>query len=274
MVSASFLHLTNPLVTSTQLAKCEDRSGSETSSIHFFQSLLTQSAGVLLRLPQDVIATSLVLLQRYRIANTTFTSTPKAISSAIIYLAAKLSFTPLSPRSVINVYAYLTSPSASPLWFINPKGPSQSSDPREYYVSEGTYEREKQRLFSTETQVLATLGFETHVALPHLSALTYIQALLGEPSPKLSQRVFEHLNGGLLSPQMLYLTHQPNALAVAAIYLASRETGAKLVEENWWEVFDVDREDLGFLVLAFGSLTNFAEAEKEKWRGRVVPLAF
>jgi cyclin L len=68
-----------------------------------------------------------------------------------------------------------------------------------------------------------------------------------------------------LSPQLLYLTHQPNALAVAAIYLAAKEVDVKLVDGNWWEVFDVEREDLGFLVLAFGSLEGFAAAEKEKW---------
>ena len=94
--------------------------------------------------------------------------------------------------------------------------------------------------------------------------MTYLQAL-GVSSKKLANPVLEHLNGGLLSPQMLYLTHQPNALAVAAIYLAAKEVGVKLVDGNWWEVFDVEREDLGFLVLAFGSLKGFAVLEKEKW---------
>jgi hypothetical protein len=138
--------------------------------------------------------------------------------------------------------------------------------PTEYFVSEGTYEREKQRLFFCESMILVGNGFDTKVALPHVLGLTYIQALGVSWSNKdLAQRVFEHLNAGLLSPQLLYLTHQPNALAVGAIYLAAREVGVKLVEQNWWEVFDVDREDLGFLVLAYGSVANFARAELEKW---------
>ena len=102
-------------------------------------------------------------------------------------------------------------------------------------------------------------------------ALTYLQAL-GASNRKLAGRVLEHLNGALLSPQTLYLTHHPNALAVAAIYLAARDTGTKLADGNWWEVFDVDREDLGFLVLAYSSLENYAESEKVKWQGRKVPL--
>lgn len=122
-----------------------------------------------------------------------------------------------------------------------------------------------------ESTILRTLGFQTHVALPHTIALTYLQTL-GTTSSAVSKRVFEHLNAALFSPQLLYLTHQPNALAVAAIYLAAREKGAKLVDNEWWEVFDVDREELGFLVVALTSMENFAVAEDEKWQGRPVPM--
>ena len=132
-------------------------------------------------------------------------------------------------------------------------------------MSEGTYERERDRLLACESVILASIGFNTHAVLPHSLALTYLQTL-GVTTADLATRVLEHLNGALLSPQFLYLTHQPNALAVAAIYLAAKETGVKLVDGNWWEVLDVGREDLGFLVLAMGSLTGFAEAEKEKWK--------
>lgn len=64
----SLEHLTNPLVTAEQLYSLQDddRSGSENGqSLRYAQALLTQAAGVLLRLPQEVVATSLVLLQRF-----------------------------------------------------------------------------------------------------------------------------------------------------------------------------------------------------------------
>ena len=169
-----------------------------------------------------------------------------------------------------NVYAYLVSPS-SPLWLTNSVHRSEPVDPRTFYVSEGAYEKEKQKIFTAESIILSSIGFDTRVVLPHKMALTYLQAL-GVSKPRLAARVLEHLNSGLLSPQMLYLTHQPNALAGAAIYLAARETDTKLVDGNWWEVFDVDREDLGFLVLAYSSLPGFVEAEKEKWEKQAVPL--
>jgi len=188
----------------------------------------------------------------------------KSTSAAALYLTAKLSFTPVSPRSTCNVYAYLMSP-ASPLWFISSGNHPIKATPEDYFVSEGTYERERQALFAEEQDILGAIGFDTHVALPHTIALTYLQAL-GATNKRLTGRVLEHLNGALLSPQILYLTHQPNALAAAAIYLAARETGTKLVDDNWWDVFDVDREDLGFLVHAYNSLEGFVEAEKRKPR--------
>ncbi|OAP61384.1 hypothetical protein AYL99_03587 [Fonsecaea erecta] len=266
-------HLSNPLATSAQLLKLKNTDDDEDTTTWFPQFMLTSGAGILLRLSQEVIAHAIVLLQRFLVSSTSNERrkfNAKNYSAAAIYLAAKISATPVSPRSVINVYAYLTS-EASPLRFINLAGPPTDVKPQSYFVSEGGYERERQRLFVCESMILVGLGFDTRVALPYNLAFTYMQAL-GVANTKLSQRVLEHLNAGLLSPQLLHLTHQPNALAVGAIYLAARETGVKLVERNWWEVFDVDREDLGFLVLSYGSMANFAQAEMDKWKDGPLPF--
>lgn len=175
------------------------------------------------------------------------------------------------------------------------------------YVAEGAYRSFVRRVLVAEADVLAAVGFDTHVALPHPLAITYLQALdfLGfdepdeeldldamdedggeatarqQPRPRsrrrLASAVVAHLNGALLSPQLLYLTHQPHALAVAAIYCAARAEGAKMPYSTapssprsdedgadpplseWWEVFDVDREELGFLVMAMRSVAPWAE---------------
>ncbi|KAJ9604013.1 hypothetical protein H2200_011535 [Cladophialophora chaetospira] len=266
-------HLRNPIVTAEQLMKLKASDDDQIASVRFAQFQLTSSAGILLRLTQDIIARAIVLLQRFLVSSRSEDRKGfghKTYSAASIYLAAKTSPTPVSARSVINVYAYLTS-KASLLKFVQPASDRGSTGPTEYYVSEGSYERERQQLFICESMILAGIGFDTQVALPYTLSLTYMQAL-GVSSSKLAQRVFEHLNAGLLSPQLLYLTHQPNALAVGAIYLAARESGVKLVEQNWWEVFDVDREDLGFLVLSYGSIANFATAEREKWKSKPLIL--
>lgn len=45
-----------------------------------------------------------------------------------------------------------------------------------------------------------------------------------------------------------------------------------LPDVEWWEVFDVDREELGFLVVALTSVEGFAAQEREVWARRKVPL--
>ncbi|EER27217.1 hypothetical protein CPC735_025530 [Coccidioides posadasii C735 delta SOWgp] len=236
--------LSNSLATPTQLATSSSSldgiPADLETSIRYAGVRLTQAAGVLLRLPQDIISQAIVFFTRFWIG-------PEGGSLAIH--GAK----------------------SSPLRFVNPAGPPPRADPENYYVSEGTYQSERVALMKMESAILRTLGFDTHVAIPHPIAFTYLQTL-GSSTPAAVKRTIEHLNTALLSPQLLYVTHQPNAIAVAAIYLAARETGVKLVDCEWWEVFDVDREELGFLVVAMRSMEAFAQAEEEKWNGRPLPL--
>jgi hypothetical protein len=192
-------------------------------------------------------------------------------------LTAKISFLPQSPRSVLNVYAYLLSEDSAFISLFRDNAEAKV-EPELYYLSEGSYQSLRNTLLSTESLILRSLSFTTRVSLPHHLALTYLQTLGALPSvatptsTALAQRTLAHLNTALLSPQLLYLTHQPPALAVAAIYLAAKEVGVKLVRTDWWEVFDVDREELGFLVVGMGSMVGWAEAEKQKWGGRRFPL--
>lgn len=95
--------------------------------------------------------------------------------------------------------------------------------------------------------------------------MTYLQALdfCNYPKDGISKRTVEYLNTALLSPQLLYLTHQPNMLAVAAIYNAAKDVGATMPECEWWEVFDVEREELGFLVVAMRSLEGWVRKHRD-----------
>jgi cyclin L len=154
----------------------------------------------------------------------------------------------------------------------------KNHNPDQYYVSDGTHYARQTRLIFTEAEILKTLGFDTTVVLPYTLCITYLQTLdvfqiegRGTAS-KLTKRAFALLNSSLHNPQLVYLTHQPAELACAAIYLAAREVGVKLPEEEWWEVFDTDRETLGFLVVAMRSMEGFVSAEKEKWIGSIGPV--
>jgi hypothetical protein len=167
---------------------------------------------------------------------------------------------PRSPRDVSHVFAYLLSPSSSLF-----RNTPPNNDPSSYYLSEPAYQAFHSRILNLEARILYALGFDTHVSLPHPLAVTYLQALefMGHPKEKISPRVVQYLNTALLSPQLLYLTHQPNALAVAAIYNAAKDVGAKMPECEWWEIFDVEREELGFLVVGMRSLEGWARKMRE-----------
>lgn len=268
-------HLSNPLVTVSQLiqgASLNNEIPQELQeSIRFYTARLTQAAGILLRLSQDITAQANVLLFRYWAEVGLMKNEFSEVSAAVIYLTAKVSASPRALRGITNVYAYLLS-SNSVLSLPQLETSSlPKPDPKCYYLSESTYVAKRTRIIHLEGQILNALGFHTHVALPHTLAITYLQILdVFESVNKnighnVAQRTIAHLNSALLNPQTLYLTHQPCQLATAAIFVAAREIGVALPSCAWWEVFDCEREDLGFLAVALGSLEPLVEREVSRW---------
>jgi hypothetical protein len=193
------------------------------------------------------------------------------VAAAAVYLIAKPSATPVTPRQLLTTFHFLTSFGPGPLAAAEHVVDTLSSR----HISEGQYEIQKQTLYAIEAHILRVIGFQTHIALPHTLCINYLQTLevfQAGDGPTVAKAAFAHLNSALLSPQLLYLTHQPSALATAAIYLAAREVGVKLPEVEWWEIFDLDREELGFLVVAFRSIEGFALEERRKWSEKRPPM--
>ncbi|KJK80410.1 hypothetical protein H634G_04649 [Metarhizium anisopliae BRIP 53293] len=258
-------HLANPLATTSQLYQHTILSSLPQDlqeSIFIATQCLTQAAGQLLDLPQSVTARANVILARYWLVDSPMAHEFSDASAAAIYLVAKVGPIPRSPRDVSNVYAYLLSSSST----LFKTGHVPKDDPKTYYQSEADYFSFQNRLLALESRILYALTFNTHAALPHALAITYLQTMdfLSQPKSSISRKTIQHLNTALLSPQMLYLTHQPNALATAAIYNAARDVGAKMPDCDWWEVFDVDREELGFLVVGMRSVEGWFRQRKEE----------
>ncbi|KAF5123527.1 putative cyclin-L1-like protein [Metarhizium anisopliae] len=258
-------HLANPLATTSQLYQHTVLSSLPQDlqeSIFIATQCLTQAAGQLLDLPQSVTARANVILARYWLVDSPMAHEFSDASAAAIYLVAKVGPIPRSPRDVSNVYAYLLSSSST----LFKTGHVPKNDPKTYYQSEADYFSFQNRLLALESRILYALTFNTHAALPHALAITYLQTMdfLSQPKSSISRKTIQHLNTALLSPQMLYLTHQPNALATAAIYNAARDVGAKMPDCDWWEVFDVDREELGFLVVGMRSVEGWFRQRKEE----------
>ncbi|KAI2620013.1 cyclin-like protein [Hypoxylon sp. NC1633] len=286
-------HMTNPLATVDQLYQRTSFSALpvDLQDIIFYATqCLTQAAGILLRLPQSVTAQASVVLARYWLVESPLSYEFSDVSAAALFLVAKLSAHPCPPRDVCNVYVYLLS-SSSPIFKgggdnssnSNSNSTSTAGDAdaekkqalptdaqkESYHLTEPSYAAARSRMLALESRILRALSFDTHVALPHALAVTYLQALdfLGvEPRALVAGRAIAYLNTALLSPQLLYLTHQPPALAVAAVYAAARDVdGARMPRCAWWEVFDVDREELGFLVLGMRSLEGWVRVQRERY---------
>ncbi|THY01830.1 hypothetical protein D6D03_05492 [Aureobasidium pullulans] len=271
-------HITNPLATPYQLqntASQLDRiPGDLEVSIRFEGSRLIQAAGVLLHLPQELIAEAIIIYARFWLGpegGSLAEYHAKDAIAASVYLVTKPSAHPVSPRRLLSVLAYLNK--------VRPSLDIESASkvaPEDCFLSEGSYQDGRLALIHTEAQMLRILGYQTHVSLPYAICINYLQALdvftTTENGQALAKKAFAHLNSALFSPQLLYLTHQPPSLATAAIYLAAKEIGVKLPGEEWWEVFDVDREELGFLVVALISMEGFIAEETQKWSKTKVPL--
>lgn len=294
MVSTTGLsHLTNPIATATQLQISSSQINGVPEdlerSIKYEGARLIQAAGLLLRLPQDLIAEAIILFYRFwvgpeggslleygakvftpQITRLKEVLTGQDVVAASLYMVTKPSAHPVAPRQLLSVLGYLEK--------LRPNSDAELIDmnPEQCFLSEGSYQDGRMSLVRTEGQVLRILGYQTHVALPYTLCINYLQALdvfnTSTNGQALSRRAFAHLNTALLSPQLLYLTHQPCALATASIYLAAKETDVKLPADEWWEVFDVDREELGFLVVALTSMTGFAKDEKSRWSRKPVPM--
>ncbi|KAK5128464.1 hypothetical protein LTR85_003132 [Meristemomyces frigidus] len=271
-------HLNNPLATSLQLGTSSSQLDGVLNdmedSVRYQTARLIQVAGILLRLPQEIVAQAIVVLQRFWVGpdgGSMLEYDPKDAAAAALYLSAKPSGSAVSPRQLLTVFEYLFATKGD----FGAAAASIGELKTEWRLSEGDYEAHRDRLYKTESYMLRVLGFQTHVALPYTLCVNYLQALevfQTSEGSMVAKRAFAHLTSALLSPQLLYLTHQPSALATASIYLAAREVDVKLPEVEWWEVFDVDREELGFLVVAFTSLQGFAIEENRKWGRRKVPL--
>lgn len=193
---------------------------------------------------------------------------------ASIFLSSKLTENPTRARDIINVTAYLLNvPTTLP---VSPPPARRRPDdedseppappPEKYHVSEQSYFDQRSRFLAVEMEILKACGFQTHLSLPYTLVINYIQTL-SVLSPEIVKRAFGYLNDALLSPRLLYLTHQPNALAVAAVYLGARDCGVKLPPQ-WWDIFDCEWEELRFLAVGMKAVEEFVKDQIALWKGK------
>ncbi|KAK9381680.1 uncharacterized protein V2V93DRAFT_367575 [Kockiozyma suomiensis] len=247
----------NALATAEQILISNTRgaSASLVSRLHYTGGSVAQVAGAILGLEAPVIATGLVLFHRFHLLAGFLEHSIKDTVAGCLFIAVKLCETPKTAQSIAAaVEAACEDPLATgskPISRRNAK----------YYNNE-----KLNTIYTTELQILTTLAFDTHVVVPYSLCLEYLSALkISDVSDReiLANRAWGYLNDSM--KVKISILHQPNAIAVTALWLAAREADIEILEgERWWMIFDVDTEDMGHIVLLLRECKAIAIGERER----------
>ncbi|KAJ1733807.1 hypothetical protein LPJ72_002676 [Coemansia sp. Benny D160-2] len=254
-MSVSSLSLRNPLLTPAQISA----SPSETlglpaeleAEMRAYGCHLIEAAGIVLRVPQVVMACAQILFQRfYYVASFQDFSLRSTVLGAL-FLACKVEESPQSIRNIINVVDILVK---------RDRGyPEIVADG---YDSE-FYERKNEMVIS-ELQILRRLGFNVQVELPYGLLVNYLRSLELTDHPRLPQLAWNYLNDLLRTPT--YLCFQPETIACGVIYLAAYECDVPLpTSPPWWTIFDANGQDV--VMVAKATIAIYLHRPS-----RVVPL--
>ncbi|KAJ2653129.1 hypothetical protein IWW40_000783 [Coemansia sp. RSA 1250] len=228
------LSLRNPLATPDQLAASPSLQHGITTELETdmraYGCHLIQSAGTVLRVPQPVMATAQVLLQRfYCLAS--FQDFPlRSTVLGALFLACKVEESPQTIRNIINVVDIIIKRDRG-----YPETVTDGYD-SEYYEL-------KNETVMGEIQILRRLAFNVQVELPYGLLVNYLRSLELTDQTQVPQLAWNYLNDLLRTP--IYVCFQPETIACGAIFLAAHTCSVPLpASPAWWTVFDANDEDV------------------------------
>ncbi|KAK9469232.1 cyclin-like protein [Lipomyces arxii] len=243
----------NALATPEQLKASQTRGLSWPSivALHHLGGSLIQLAGSILALPISTIATATILFHRFHLVVSFYEHSIRDTAAACLFIASKVCEFPLRPGITLGA---INTAAQDPLAI------GGSKVQKEDGTNLGT-----QTLYTTELQILTTLAFDTHVVTPYTLCVEYLNSMRIEEARKktIAQRAWNYVNDSLNT--RICILHQPNTIAVTALWLAGRELDIELLDgERWWTAFDVNTEDMGhiFLLLREGRDTAIKERDR------------
>ncbi|KAL3372133.1 hypothetical protein AABB24_008593 [Solanum stoloniferum] len=185
---------------------------------------LIQESGILLRLPQSVMATGQVLFHRFYCKKSFANfNNVKIVAATCIWLASKLEEIPRKTRHVCNVFRRMECK-------------------RENLVEWKHIDLKTELIIETEIHVLREIGFICHVEHPHKFVSIYI-AILEITCPELKQEAWNLANDSLRTT--LCVRFKSEIVACGVIYAAARRFQVPLPENPpWWIAFDADKHGI------------------------------
>lgn len=206
---------------------------------------LIQESGILLRLPQAVMATGQVLFHRFYCKKSFARFNVKRVAASCVWLASKLEESPRKARHVLIVFHRMEC--------------RRENLPIEHLdLSSKKYSMLKNDLNRTERHLLKEMGFICHVEHPHKFISNYL-ATLGTP-PELRQEAWNLANDSLRTT--LCVRFKSEVVACGVVYAAARRFQVPLPENPpWWKAFDADKSGIDEVCRVLAHLYTLPKAK-------------
>ncbi|CAN1323153.1 CYCL1-1 [Linum perenne] len=195
---------------------------------------LIQESGILLKLPQAVMATGQVLFHRFFCKKSFAKFNVKKVAAGCVWLASKLEESPRRARHVIIVFHRMECRRENlPIEFLD--------------MSSKKFAELKVELSRTERHILKEMGFVCHVEHPHKFISNYLVTL--ETPPELRQEAWN-------------LANDSEVVACGVVYAAARRFQVPLPENPpWWKAFDADKSSIDEICRVLAHLYSLPKAQ-------------
>ncbi|RWR81531.1 cyclin-L1-1-like protein [Cinnamomum micranthum f. kanehirae] len=206
---------------------------------------LIQESGVLLRLPQAVMATGQVLFHRFYCKKSFARFNVKRVAASCVWLASKLEESPRKAKHVLMVFHRMECRRENL--------PIENVDPFSKKYSEL-----KMDLNRTERHLLKEMGFICHVEHPHKFISNYLATL--ETPTELRQEAWNLANDSLRTT--LCVRFKSEVVACGVVYAAARRFQIPLPESPpWWKAFDADKTGIDEVCRVLAHLYSLPKAQ-------------
>lgn len=206
---------------------------------------LIQESGILLKLPQQVMATGQVLFHRFYCKKSFVRFNVKRVAASCVWLASKLEENPRRARHVLNVFHRMEC--------------RRENLPIEHLDAfSKKYTELKMDLIRSERHLLKEMAFICHVEHPHKFISNYLATL--ETPPELRQEAWNLANDSLRTT--LCVRFKSAVVACGVVYAAARRFHVPLPENPpWWKAFDADKSGIDEVCRVLAHLYTLPKAQ-------------
>ncbi|KAF3454394.1 hypothetical protein FNV43_RR04841 [Rhamnella rubrinervis] len=219
--------------------------GATETTLRIYGCDLIQESGILLRLPQAVMATAQVLFHRFYCKKSFARFNVKKVAASCVWLASKLEECPRKARQVIIVFHRMECRRENlAIEYLDPFSKK--------------YTDLKMELSRAERHILKEMGFICHVEHPHKFISNYIATL--ETPPELRQEAWNLANDSLRTT--LCVRFKSEVVACGVVYAAARRFQVPLPENPpWWKAFDADKSGIDEVCRVLAHLYSLPKAQ-------------